>query len=256
MVRAVIRVASSALALSLVVSALCSSAAAQSGGSAAEAQERTERARFLFGEGVACVQSEDWACAERSFRAALALRDAPTIRYNLALALYRLGRYPEAARQGQAALDSDELSAEVRRQSESLQSEIERSAARLTIVLGPGAAGASVQIDGHEVPETQLAGAVPVAEGRRLVSALRGEEELASESVDAVAGESHTVELDVPLASDGQDPPLLEDWRFWVAVGGAAALLLTVVTIVAVAASSGGQSVIEGDYEPGVLRWD
>ena len=49
---------------------------------------------------------------------------------------------------------------------------------------------------------------------------------------------------------------LVEQW-FWAAIGGGAAVLIGIIAGVAVAASSppGMESPIEGNFEPGVLRW-
>ena len=62
----------------------------------AAADESTTRARTLFAEGVRFASRREFEQAEASFREALALRDAPAIRYNLASVLFEQGEYSEA----------------------------------------------------------------------------------------------------------------------------------------------------------------
>lgn len=253
-----------------VVVLLCASAAQAQEGTDAEsvleAQEDVERARFLFGEGVACIENEDWACAERTFREVMELRDAPTVRYNLALALFELGRYPEASRLIASVTSDPETDPEVAEQANALNTRLQEGSATLTVMLSPALIGATVQVDGEAIPPEQAT--VRVAAGERVVSAHRGEEEVARQTVEAVAGESHTVELEAPLPPEPEEPeeaPVpqpepppesMPEWVLWASIGAAAALVVVVTTIVIVAVTNGAEGPIEGNYQPGVLRWD
>jgi hypothetical protein len=227
----------------------------------------TERARELFAEGVACVEQHETACAERAFRQALELRDAPAVRYNLASALFDLGRYPEAARLTASVLADETTPEAIRGHAEMLHGQLEQSAGTLQITVA-GAEDAEVQIDGETIPASQLA-SVAVAPGSRVVTAVRGGEELARREVDVEARATVPVELTiVPTAEQtaalaevdqGEPPavPLHEDWRFWAAVGGAVAVAVVIIAVVAAVASTGNvEDPISGDYEPGVLSWE
>lgn len=58
--------------------------------------EGVEAARRLFREGVAAAQAERWSEAYEHFARTLAIRAAPIIRFNLAIACENLGRLVEA----------------------------------------------------------------------------------------------------------------------------------------------------------------
>ncbi|MCZ7687190.1 MAG: hypothetical protein M5U28_54020 [Sandaracinaceae bacterium] len=121
--------------------------------------------REAFARGIACVEQHETACAERAFREALALHDAPTIRYNLASALFDLGRYPEAARLAAAVTADAEAPAEVRDHAETLLEQLRAQGAVLSLTLEGATDGVTVQLDGEEVPASQQ-GEILVAPGR------------------------------------------------------------------------------------------
>ena len=62
----------------------------------AASAEGVEAARRLFREGVAAAQAERWTEAYERFSRTLAIRAAPIIRFNLAIACENLGRLVEA----------------------------------------------------------------------------------------------------------------------------------------------------------------
>lgn len=210
-----------------------------------------ERARALFAEGVSHTQAERWSEAVEAFQAALALRDAPPIRYNLAAALTELGRYREAADHVQAVLASEETAANIRSLAAALDDRIGREAGLLAIDAAD--ADAEVLVDGEPVPSRWRARPLPVSPGTHRVALARGGSTLAETEATVEAGETARVRLEVtttPTAS----VPLEEDWRFWLGVGAGAALLVTIIAIVA--ATSGGEGpIVPGNFTPGVLTW-
>jgi len=257
-----------ALVMSPIVTPVA--ALAQDAGTAAEAApapDLTERARALFARGMACVEEHETACAVQAFREALALRDTPAIRYNLASTLFELRRYPEAARLTASVLRDEATPEEVRGPAELLQDQLEAQGGTLAITITGDATSAVVSVDGEPIPEEQRA-AVIVAPGARVVTAMRGGEELARAEASLAAGERAEVTLAVaPEEVEDVDPavpeprpvplyvPLHEDPILWSAVAGGVAVVIAISVIVAVA-TSGVEAPIEGNYEPGILRWD
>ena len=228
----------------------------------------TTRAREEFAAGIRCVEEHETACAETHFRAALALRDAPAVRYNLASALYDLGRYPEAARLTASVLADETSPEDIRAHAAELDAQLRAEGGTLAITLA-GVDDAEVMVDGDAIPEAER-GAVLVRAGTHTVTASRDGQTVATEEVDVTRGGTATVELVVapspeeaaaqapaeePLAP--AEPPLYEDWRLWAIVGGAVAVIAIVVIAVVVANENATtEDPIVGNYEPGVLRWD
>lgn len=230
-------------------------------------EDRAGRARALFARGLACVEEHETACAEESFRQALALRDSPAIRYNLASALVELRRHPEAARLARSVVEDESAPAELRQHSQALLDQLVGEAGTLQIRLEGSTEGASVQVDGDPIPEAQRQ-AVLVAPGTRAVTALRGGALVAREDAQVERGAVVPVTLTIGPSPEElaaatsvdlgpAEPGIHEDWRFWAAVGGGVAAAVVVVVVVAVAAGGGGvEAALEGNYVPGVLRWE
>ncbi len=99
---------------------------------AAHAQlEPAEEARRHFNEGLALADRGDWPSAVEQFELALRLRDAPSIRINLAVSLSHLGRLTEAL----SHIDRDLSTAppELRAQAAELRASIEPRIGRLVV---------------------------------------------------------------------------------------------------------------------------
>lgn len=116
------------------------------------APDRAElaRAKTLFDEGVRLSAEERWAEARDRFRAAAQVVERPSIQFNLATVLYRLGGLVEARAALDAydrlARDDDPNWAEAQR----LRRVIEPAIAHLRLSLSP--ADATVSVDGRERP--------------------------------------------------------------------------------------------------------
>lgn len=225
------------------------------------AERRVDRARTAFADGVALVQTQRFAEAEALFREALALRDAPAIRYNLASVLFEQGEYPEALVHADAALADASAPPAVREPAAALRTQIAERAGYARVELT--GAGAAVAIDGYALRDP--AAEIPLAPGAHEASASRDDRVLARQRFEIATGEHRVVELDTsepePIAADvgpiddAAPPPLHEEWWFWTAIGGGVVVVALVVGI-AVGVSSGGvEQPLAGDFEPGVLRW-
>lgn len=253
------------LALVLAASAAPASAQRRTRGRAAEAQStdtaETDRARSLFAEGVELVAEQQFSQAEARFRQALAIRDAPAIRYNLASVLYEQGHYPEAQLENERALAAESVPPAVRTAAEELRGHIGERAAYVRFELQGAATGGSISVDGYVLTQPGLEIPLSPTTAHAVVVSLRGEE-VARREVALPSGEHRVVPLgdeptDERLPVEGGPSRSLdqEDW-FWPVVGGGAAAIVVIVAVsVGVAASSGTEGPVEGNFMPGVIRW-
>lgn len=209
-------------------------AAEQAAGEEPSEEERTERARALFNEGIALGDEERWLEAAKKFRAALRLKDSPAVRYNLASALYEADRWLVASAELERIVEHEEAPEDLKQRARELLDEIERESARLTVQVLGSSAGVRVRVDDQVLAPAQWGKAVRVSPGHHEVSA-----ELDRAAVDVEAGQSREVQLDweggAAAAGSGDSPPLAKDWRLWLGVSVGLAVLS--VALVAVAAS-------------------
>ncbi len=220
----------------------------------------TDRARSLFAEGVELVAESRFPEAEARFRQALAIRDAPAIRYNLASVLYEQGHYPEAQLENERALASEGVPPAVRTAAEELRRHLAERAAYVRFELQGRATGGTITVDGYVL--TQPALEIPLSAAPHEVTvSLRGEV-VAHRTVELATGE-HRV---VPVGADAPPDPTpaegsagrsidQEEW-FWPVVGGGGAAIVVIVAVsIGIAAGSGPEGPVEGNFMPGVIRW-
>jgi tetratricopeptide (TPR) repeat protein len=246
-----------ALTLSAIPAAVAQDAVAQD-----QAERRRDLARTLFAEGVQLVQERRFEEAESRFREAMANRNAPTIRYNLASVLFEQGEYPEAATLIASVLSDETTSAEIREHTSALRAQLEERAGfvRLDVTGGEDAA---VALDGFAIQDRDAE--IPLTPGAHVATASRGEREVARAEVELGLGERRVISLDArepellaegALTPQAAEAPLLEQWWFWTAVGGGVAVVAVVIGVAVAASSSGGvEAPVQGNFEPGVLRW-
>ncbi len=258
------------LSLSLVLLALTASTAeaqrrrraprTQPATTASAEADPTTRARALFGEGVRFAADHNYVEAEARFREALALRDAPAIRYNLASVLFEQGEYTEAQVHNERALGDASAPAEVRESAHQLHVHIAERAGYLRVAEGAVPAGAVVTIDGFVVEAPTLE--TPAAPGHRtlLITGAAGEIVFQRE-LDLAAGARHILGLELlarPVVVAEQTPSRSldqEDW-FWPAVGTGIGVVVIVVVVATVATTpTPVQEPISGNFSPGVVRW-
>lgn len=230
-------------------------------------EERTARARALFAEGVEHSQQQRWNNAAAAFEAALELRAAPPIRYNLATAYVELGRYREARTQLDAVAADPTTSPDVAQLSEDLASRVRREAGRLSVERAPELSDAEVAVDSEPLDATWLQREVPLMPGRHVVTASRGGSTLARAEVQVGAGERTHVFLGMASAptqpiqssqssgSERLETPLYEEWAFWLGVGAGVVVLGVLTAVIAAVASNGGSEPVSGNFMPGVITW-
>lgn len=226
-------------------------------------EDATQRARDLFAEGIELIEQESFAEAAGKFEAALALRDAPAVRYNLALCYYQLGRYVEAEPLIDGLLADEETPADVREQVTNVRRGLDERAGKLVVEV-TGAGGGEVAVDGHSVDAARIGRPMAASPGEHVVTLSRDGAEVARESVTVSQGEEVRVTLTVAPTpeetaaaadtSSNEPRPLVRDWRLWTGVA-AGVIAVTVVVVLAVALSGGTQGPIDGDFDPGVIQW-
>ena len=247
------------------------SAAAQNALAEDSAERRRDLAPTLFEEGTALGAGQRWAEAEAEFRRALENHDTPSIRYNLASALYEQGELPEADVLVRGVLADPAAPQGVRAAATELTSHLADRAGFARVEVRPTASVGStspafriVRIDGWVLP--RLEDEVALAPGPHVAMLMQGEEAVARTAFEIEAHAHRTISLVVPdLAAEVDEVPpssapegaasVTSEWWFWAAVGGGAAVVAAVVAASVVASNPGVQSPIAGDFSPGVIQW-
>lgn len=173
---------------SLAMAAPASSALAQG-----EEEARNESARQLFQAGLEQGQAGRWSDAESRFAAAMELRWAGPIAYNLAHARVEQGKLVDAL----DVLDeimaaTDEVDDDVRGASRELRDAVLARVARITVQMDGAADGVAITIDGRLVQAGQP---IVVDPGRHRVLARLEGSVVGRASPELGEGESTTVVL-------------------------------------------------------------
>ncbi len=158
-------------------------------------------------------------------------------------------------------LSDEETSPQIRELGEQLRERIQTESGRLHVETTGDSEGAQVTLDSEPLDAGWLARDIPVAPGNHTVAATREGRPVAEAEVAVHAGETARVRLDLGTAATGgrQQPtgevPLLEDWRFWLGVGGGTVAVIVLVAVIAAVASSGSSDAIPGNFMPAVITW-
>ncbi|AKF08582.1 tetratricopeptide repeat protein [Sandaracinus amylolyticus] len=229
----------------------------------ADARERrTDLARTLFAEGVQLVAEQRWEQAESRFRQALANRDAPAIRYNLASVLFEQGEYPEASVLVESVLADSTTPADIGEHARDLRAHIAERAGYVRLDVRD-LDGADIAIDQYTLRDPTRE--VPLAPGAHAATASYGLRREARAEIQIATGEHRVVTLErmqhapeeaVSTPSTGGER-VEEQWWFWTAIGGGVVAVAVVIGVVVAVSSDEGQveDPIPGNFEPGVLRW-
>jgi hypothetical protein len=237
----------SAVVLVLFASLAASRVAAQAD------EDPAARARELFTQGVSAAGEHHYVDAAALFRQALALRDAPTIRYNLASTLFEEQQYTEAHELASALLAQADLPEAVRTPTEALEAQIASAAAMVTFVVPPTLT-AEVQVD--DVPIANPSAATALAPGHHVARAVANGSTVSEQAFDVMAAERRSVTLEAQASATPSGPhDITDEWWFWAIVGGGAAVVIGVSIGIGVAVDQGNHSPVSGNFNPGVIRW-
>jgi tetratricopeptide (TPR) repeat protein len=221
----------------------------------------------------------EFAPAARRFRDALDLHHAPAVEYNLAAALYEIGRYDEAYNRTQSVLIDPETSETLRERAARLERALQPYVARLTVVIGGERDGVAVQVDGSPLDPSLVGRTRAVEAGTHLIVAERHGESLSRREVRIPKRTAAIVDVSVvaspeeaarsvvvveaepaPAAPIEAAPPASESsgrWKLWAGLGaGLVAVGAAVGVGIALSRNDAGrQEPLAGDTQPGVLTW-
>ncbi|MFM2416092.1 MAG: hypothetical protein RL385_815 [Pseudomonadota bacterium] len=244
------------------------------------------RAREAFQQGVAYASQRNYARAVQEFELALALRPATSVRYNLAAALFELGRFPEAHGHLARVLAAPDLSVPIFNGAQDLSLALAPNLALLTVdVSAAGAPEAVLRIDGYAVDARVWGRPVALEPGEHVVELSAAQRTLVQKHVELTLGRTTDVSLHVialqtpgplpvtgarrpsaqrsapPVAlpqADGHDQPR-PLWMRWKAVSTLAAVVAVGAGVgLGIALAHRGESAPKDDVEPvgpGVLSW-
>jgi len=240
---------------------------------AQDSAQATAAARALFQQGVECADHEEWACAVERFEQAYRLRSSPVIGSNLGIALIHVDRLVEASERFQAVMRDPATTAAMREEVSGRIAEIGAHIGHLTIRLTGSPEGATLTLDGHDVPISMAGVAAPCDPGDHTIEVHRGDAIVASASTHLEVAGSAEVSLDVPappreaisIAPDratqvlviaappppSHPPQFYEEWWFWtiigvVVVGAGVGIGIGIATSGSSAPPSGSLGIIDG----------
>jgi tetratricopeptide (TPR) repeat protein len=220
-----------ALAVLLMLSSAAGPVRAEAGQPAG-----ADRARALFQEGVAAAADGRFDEAARAFGESDALHGAPTTRYNLAAALFELGRYPEAYDALAGLSWPAGTASEIRNRADGLLKRLEPRVTHLRVQLAGESAGVVVLVDGTPLDPGELGKPRTLPPGDHALEVTRDRVAIAARPLALAARASTAVELVVlpapaaatavpaaepaPLSSEPA-PRVWRSWELWTAIGAA-----------------------------------
>jgi hypothetical protein len=192
------------------------------------APHNKEQARQLIDLGSAALKRQDFAAALDYFQRAYARVPSANLRFNIAVALEKLGRDEEAAREFEAfLLEAAGTQADAQQYARERLGAIDARLAQISIRSSPGA---TIEIDGKVVGRAPLDRAIRVAPGKKIVRASKDGRDAVSERT---VGKGERIEVDLAIAP----PP--ERWikrhKASVAVGAASLGVLAASASVGIA---------------------
>lgn len=164
----------------------------------AQAPAVTSSARQLFEAGLKHVDAQEWTEAESSFRQAIALRDSPVIRFNLAVTLLELQRLIEASTLLHSVDADPGAPPDVRQKLPDLIEAAERRTAKLTLRLDGPSDGATVALDQRTLTPDELGRPQPVDPREHLVRLLHRGKEVEVRHIALSEGEARLLVLELP----------------------------------------------------------
>jgi hypothetical protein len=224
-----------------------------------------EGARTAFNQGILSGERGDFVQSVGHFERALAIHDAPAVRFNLASAHFELKQYLNAYDQLAPLLADESLDAELRQRAIRLEEALLEKLGTLIVTTGD-ASDIDVSLDGEPLPSERLGTRLGLLPGTHRIEATRGGHPISERVIDITPHTEAVVDLRVvagPREAAGtfNDPdsraqaPLRQDWRLWAGVG-AAAVSIAVVALAIGLRRDGAADPVQGDFEPGVLTWD
>jgi hypothetical protein len=167
------------------------------------------RAREAFQQGVLHASQRNFARAVHEFELALALRPATAVRYNLAAALFELGRFPEAHGHLARVLEAPDLSVPIFNGAQDLALALAPNLALLTVdVSGAETPEAVLRIDGFAVDAQAWGRPVALEPGQHVLELSAAHRPLVQKHVELALGRTTEVSLHVVALPEARSAPV------------------------------------------------
>jgi hypothetical protein len=260
-------------------------AGASEGAMAAPSEQELAKARQLFQRGVELAQNEQFGPAAQRFREALAIHQAPTVEYNLAAALFELGKYEEAFNRAQSVERAAAAPEPLRRRAQKLSRALYPHTARLTVTASSSSEeDVAVHIDSEPLARAQMGIPRAVSPGNHHIKAERQGRVISERDVQVplrtavivdvslIIAEGAAQRVDAvqtlpdadapnaaiqPASGPRDDRDRKRRIRLWSGIAaGVVAIGAGVALAVALSKDGGKQEQsVAGDFMPGVLTW-
>lgn len=175
----------------------------------AQDASKAAAARSLFEEGVRESDAAQWDAAAQKFREALALRDSPVVRFNLAVALIELGQLVEATDLLRAVQRDTRTSSDIATRIPELLESAEKRLAHLTILVE--GEGGEILLDERTLRSEDLGAPMALDPGTYTLRVQRGGEQLEARTLALASGDNAVVGLRIPALKQAEiaDGPVL-----------------------------------------------
>ena len=176
---------------------------------AALAQEdRTARARALFGEALQLEAGGSFAEALKKFREVAAVKTTPQVLYHVGFCQEKLGQWVDALASYQKASQlasqaTETSSAEVKGTIDGALRSLDPRVPALTLKRGKGARNASISVDGKKIADPREP--LRLMPGKHLVQARAKGRDNFREEITLAEGQKATVEVTLDLQDDGTE---------------------------------------------------
>jgi hypothetical protein len=256
----------------------------QATGAAEISAQELARARTLFQRGVALAEQEDFAGAAQRFREAYAIHAAAAVEYNLAAALFELGRHEEAFNRAQNVQRDPEAPEALRERAQKLARALYTHTARLTVTASSSTEeDVEVQIDAQPLPPGWMGVPRAVSPGKHHIRAAREGKTISEREVQVPLRTAVIIDVslivaevsvpqsvaaittvpDVVAPVPGPDPGVEKKARdkrrrirVWSGIAAGVVVLGTGIALAVVLSKDEPTSTgVMGDFTPGVLTW-
>lgn len=206
--------------------------------SAVIARAQDAEAQLAFESGMSAVKRKDFETAAAAFERAFALRATPAVEYNLAAALFELGRFVSVQVHLDRVLSEPALSENLHVVALDLQDRVRPHVARLSVnFVVSGQQNPRLYVDGTEIPSREWSASRPVEPGLHRVTLWDGFTALVEREISVAPGREASLDLqlvpvpvEVVVPAPAAMPPLDEgsvapsrarSWKLWVGVSAA-----------------------------------
>jgi hypothetical protein len=252
-------------------------------GAAEPSEQELARARQLFQRGVGLAEQQQYAAAAQRFREALAIHPAAAVEYNLAAALFELGRYEESFNRAQLVERDEQAPEALRARASKLSRALYPHTARLTVTASSSAAeDVVVRVDTERLEPAMMGVPRAVAPGaHRIVAERQGQsiserdvqvplrtaviidvsliiaEQAAPLAITTVPDAAQPLESSEPSAPARDEPSAKRKRiRLWSGIAaGVVAVSAGVALAVVLSKDKAQEPAVSGDFMPGVLTW-